>query len=383
MVELNRRVALQREVLYVVVFCLFSLFSSPLRGEGRIKRFDVVELGVSHVKWVYLKFDAEISNIDHGTSDIQIEKTKVGSIARVRSLVPRFDETHVTFITKDGDVHTFHLHYELAPSIIAARIRGSVIEPDDVVVPMRIELSDDRTSHITFPQKVVDMSVGCDSAIVDRVPETDNMVMAKCYPYDKSLFQETSLTIITEDKELYTFDVVYNRVPSVLNFSVDNADRVGAIFSSISVNETESRILGESVIEKGAQISRGVMEGKMVFALQSIFIKGDVVMFHLAVANNSQIDYDVDFIKCYITNRKNIKKQAMQREEIPPLYEYVRNGKREFVNSKGTYHVVLFYKRFTIPDKHDLFFEIFEKNGGRHLQFSITNRDLLNAKVLK
>lgn len=236
---------------------------------------------------------------------------------------------------------------------------------------------------ITFPQKVVDMSVGCDSAIVDRVPETDNMVMAKCYPYDKSLFQETSLTIITEDKELYTFDVVYNRVPSVLNFSVDNADRVGAIFSSISVNETESRILGESVIEKGAQISRGVMEGKMVFALQSIFIKGDVVMFHLAVANNSQIDYDVDFIKCYITNRKNIKKQAMQREEIPPLYEYVRNGKREFVNSKGTYHVVLFYKRFTIPDKHDLFFEIFEKNGGRHLQFSITNRDLLNAKVLK
>lgn len=74
MVELNRRVALQREVLYVVVFCLFSLFSSPLRGEGRIKRFDVVELGVSHVKWVYLKFDAEISNIDHGTSDIQIER---------------------------------------------------------------------------------------------------------------------------------------------------------------------------------------------------------------------------------------------------------------------------------------------------------------------
>lgn len=121
----------------------------------------------------------------------------------------------------------------------------------------------------------------------------------------------------------------------------------------------------------------------MTFALQGIYIKDDVSMFYLAISNNSQIDYDIDFIKCYITNRKNLKKQTMQIDDITPLFEYVQNEKKHFIPANSTYHTVLFFKRFTIPDKHNLFFEIFEKNGGRHLQFIITNRDLLSAKVLK
>ena len=367
--------------LLCAISLLFFLCSSY--GQERIKGFNVIELGVSDVKWVYLKFKSDISNIDHGTDDIQIERTSVSSIARIRSRVPRFVETHITFITKDGELHTFHIHYEQNPGIVAANVRGKTLGEEDVIRPLRVELSDDRTSHITFPHKVVDMSVGCDSAIVDHVPNTDNMVMAKCYPYDTNLFKETSLTIVTEDKNIYAFDVVYKAVPEVLNFSVDDADKKGAVFSVINVNETDMRALGELVISKGNQMNRGIMEGKMIFALQGVFIKDDVTMLHVAIANNSQIDYDIDFIKCYITNRKNLKKQAMQVDDIMPLYEYVQNEKSKFVPANSTYHTVLFFKRFTIPDKHNLFFEVFEKNGGRHLQFTITNHDLLSAKVLK
>lgn len=362
-------------LLLLVCFYAFSL-----HAEERIKEFDVIELGVSHVKWVYLKFNADISNIDHGTSEIEIERTQVLSIARIRSRVVNFRETHATFITKDGEVHTFHLHYELNPRVVAAWVKGATLEADDVIAPMKIELSDDRTSHITFPKKVVDVRVGCDSAMADHVPNADNMVMAKCYPYDLALFNETSLTVLTEDKKIYAFDVTYSRQPQKLNISVDGADKVG---SSIIVNEPEMAKLGETVIGKGAMMNRGVVYGKMVMALQSIYIKDDVVMFHLAVANHSQIDYDIDFVKCYITNRKNLKKQALQYDEIPPLYEYVQGERGSFIPANGIYHLVLFYKRFTIPEKHNLFFELFEKNGGRHLQFSITNRDLLEAKILK
>ncbi|MBR5373272.1 MAG: DUF4138 domain-containing protein [Paludibacteraceae bacterium] len=367
--------------LWYAIFLL--VLSCPLYAQERIKGFDVIELGVSDVKWVYLKFKSDISNIDHGTDDIQIERTSVSSIARIRSRVPRFVETHVTFITKDGEVHTFHVHYEQNPGVVAANVRGKTLGEEDVIRPLKVELSDDRTSHITFPHKVVDMSVGCDSAIIDHVPNTDNMVMAKCYPYDTNLFKETSLTVVTEDKNIYAFDVVYKEVPEVLNFSVDDADKRGTVFSVINVNETDMRTLGELVISKGAQMNRGIMDGKMTFALQGIFIKDDVAMFHLAIANGSQIDYDIDFIKCYITNRKNLKKQAMQIDDITPLYEFVQNDKSLFVPANSTYHTVLFFKRFTIPDKHNLFFEVFEKNGGRHLQFTISNHDLLSAKVLK
>lgn len=367
------------------LLCTISLlfFLCPSYGQERIKGFDVIELGISDVKWVYLKFKSDVSNIDHGTDDILIERTSVPSITRVKSRIPRFVETHITFITKDGEVHTFHIHYEQNPGVVAANVWGKKLREEDVIRPLRVELSDDRTSHITFPHKVVDMSVGCDSAIVDHVPNTDNMVMAKCYPYDTNLFKETSLTVVTEDKNIYAFDVVYKEVPEVLNFSVDDADKKGAVFSVINVNETDMQSLGELVISKGSQLNRGIMEGKMTFALQGIYIKDDVSMFYLAISNNSQIDYDIDFIKCYITNRKNLKKQTMQIDDITPLFEYVQNEKKHFIPANSTYHTVLFFKRFTIPDKHNLFFEIFEKNGGRHLQFIITNRDLLSAKVLK
>lgn len=368
-------------ISWVMLFAFLG-FSSAKESE-RIKRFDVVELGVSNVKWVYLQFKSDVSSLDHGTEEIQIERTNVSSIIRIRSKVPFFDDTHVTIITKDGEVHTFHLRYELSPKIAAARIVGGSMDDVKVISSMKIQLSDDRTSHVTFPKKVVDMSVGCDSAMVDRVPNTDNMVMAKCFPYDTNLFKETSLTVVTEDKSLYAFDVSYNKNPEILNFSVDEADRVGALFSAISVNETDMTKLGESVIAKGAVLNRGVVEGKMTLSLQSIFIKEDVVMFHLAIANNSQIDYDIDFVKCYITNRKGIKKQTLQSEEIPPLYEYVKSDRPAFVPAFSVYRLVLFYKRFTIPEKHDLYFELFEKNGGRHLSFSVSNHDLLNAKVLK
>lgn len=367
------------------LLCTISLlfFLCPSYGQERIKGFDVIELGISDVKWVYLKFKSDVSNIDHGTDDILIERTSVPSITRVKSRIPRFVETHITFITKDGEVHTFHIHYEQNPGVVAANVWGKKLREEDVIRPLRVELSDDRTSHITFPHKVVDMSVGCDSAIVDHVLNTDNMVMAKCYPYDTNLFKETSLTVVTEDKNIYAFDVVYKEVPEVLNFSVDDADKKGAVFSVINVNETDMQSLGELVISKGSQLNRGIMEGKMTFALQGIYIKDDVSMFYLAISNNSQIDYDIDFIKCYITNRKNLKKQTMQIDDITPLFEYVQNEKKHFIPANSTYHTVFFFKRFTIPDKHNLFFEIFEKNGGRHLQFIITNRDLLSAKVLK
>ena len=80
---------------------------------------------------------------------------------------------------------------------------------------------------------------------------------------------------------------------------------------------------------------------------------------------------------------QGLKKQAMQIDDITPLFEYVPNERNLYVPANSTYHTVLFFKRFTIPDKHNLFFEVFEKNGGRHLQFTITNHDLLSAKVLK
>jgi hypothetical protein len=44
---------------------------------------------------------------------------------------------------------------------------------------------------------------------------------------------------------------------------------------------------------------------------------------------------------------------------------------------------VLFFNRFTIPKQRMLYFELFEKNGGRHLLFPVSNKELLKARKLQ
>jgi hypothetical protein len=97
--------------------------------------------------------------------------------------------------------------------------------------------------------------------------------------------------------------------------------------------------------------------------------------------NLSKVDYEVDFIKNYIVNKKTTKKQAYQADEKIPLFVY-EESENQLIPAGESKSVVLFFKRFTIPRKHNMYFELFERNGGRHLKFTLSNKTLLDAKKL-
>jgi hypothetical protein len=44
--------------------------------------------------------------------------------------------------------------------------------------------------------------------------------------------------------------------------------------------------------------------------------------------------------------------------------------------------IVIFFTRFTIPKSRVMCFELFENNGGRHLEFSISNKEILKAQKI-
>ena len=120
----------------------------------------------------------------------------------------------------------------------------------------------------------------------------------------------------------------------------------------------------------------------MTFQLNSIYTDQDIIAFNLHIINNSRIDYGIDFVKAYIRDKKISKKTAMQEDEINPIYAYYTDQEK-VIHGKGDYNVVLFYKKFTIPEKRILFFELFEANGGRHIKFSAPNRSIIKAEVIE
>lgn len=373
-----------RRTILNTIFLLTTLWVQA----SSMTSVSITPLEISDVKWVYLQFLSDVKYADRGTDDIVIEVTAVPSIVRVKSLVPTFDKTSITIITLDGVVHTYSLSYQQNPKSIAYNVGTEGMK---AIESHPIELSHRQTSHIVFPNKTVDVSTGSEKVIVMQAEEIENIVKCRSISEGFDYFKESSLTVITEDGRIYPFIVSYNDTPALVNIQMKtegannadvNATKTEAIFSSLSINEPEMRKLGNIVLKSGSRIHNlGSYRDKMSFSLLGIYVKEDVMMFYLNMDNLSKVDYEIDFIKSYIINKKTTKNQAYQADEKVPLF-VCKLSPNDIISAGGKQSEVFFFKRFTIPRKHSLFFEVFEKNGGRHLKFTVPNKVLLEAKSL-
>ena len=272
----------------------------------------------------FVKFPAAISYADFGTDDIQAEKTALSNIIRIKSAIPNFTETSITVVTADGKLRTFALHYNQTPKYLAIDMKnvGNAITDASAIPPLKIEISDDRTSHIIAPEKkIVDISVGIDSFAAENAENTSNIIKVRqTGPFDS--FEQTSLTLLSENGNLYPFVVTHNENPQELNISIGNSS-ASAIFSESSMNEEDMKKFAEEVLKKGMRISNiGTVQDKMTFCLSSLYIHDNVLMFHLYAHNDTKIDYSIDFIKTYVKNLKTTTSSADQYIEQTPLYVY-------------------------------------------------------------
>lgn len=112
-----------------------------------------------------------------------------------------------------------------------------------------------------------------------------------------------------------------------------------------------------------------------------MYTQDDVFFFPLHLANSSNINYDVDFIKFYIRDKKVAKRTAIQESEVTPVFVY--NASQNTIPGPGNIDQVYALRKFTIPDDKNLVVEMFEKGGGRQLSFVVTNSDILKARKLK
>lgn len=368
-----------RRAVTTTIIAALSLLTA---AANQVRGTNSARLDISDIKWVYLSFASEVNYADMGTDDILIEKTSSKRVIRVKSETVNFDSTTVTVITNDGGVHTFALNYAQDPTALALKVHASQQGGMDTIQSYRIELSEDRTSHIIMPDKVTDIAVGSDLIAAEQAEDITNIVKCKSLGHGFDIYAETSLTVISGG-EVYPFIATYNKNPRMVNVTVGEGSGAGAIFDKTTTNETQMTEIAKKIIRGGATINNiGAIGDKMVFSLRSIHIRGDVMMYQICLANNSLIDYDIDFIKCYIVNKKTTKAETFQIDERTPLYTYQTNPK-ETVPAKGSYCVILFFNKFTIPDKHELYFEVFEKDGGRHMKFTVPHKELLKAKNIK
>ncbi|WP_461096006.1 conjugative transposon protein TraN [Spirosoma luteolum] len=266
-------------------------------------------------------------------------------------------------------------------------------------------ISERKTTHIIFPSKIKEFDAGTDYVLA-QIPETvTNVLRVKANPKATVFCQadsgkETNMTVITEDGEFFSFLIRYQEEPEILNINMANnvtaddyssralgINRANAITFVQSVPATDGLPFAEAdllshcerVLERKPFMRNiGASSMRLTNLLTGIYVADKVMYLQFNLRNDSQLDYEVDFVKFYVRDKEKLKRMAAQEVEMKPYGRYPAEHK--LLRAKTEQSMVYALPMTTLTEDKVLDVELYEKQGGRHLRFQVEADVLLLAK---
>ena len=255
------------------------------------------------------------------------------------------------------------------------------------IVPYKLEVTFNKTSNLVFPASITSIDRGSTDIMVEKAVGVENILRVKA---ETKIFEETNLSVITNDGKLYSFLVSFNSNPPYLNVNVDNIaattmngsqEKENGVTNAKMMSEAALKTYSEKAVLQSSNIhSVYDQSSRMRLALTGFYVKGNTMFCRIEFENDSPINYDIEQLRFYIRDKKQSKRTAHQEIEIDPLY--IRgDSSRILGNAKNI--LIIAVPKFTIPDGKYMAIEIIERNGGRHLNLKVKNRHVVHAKLLK
>lgn len=265
------------------------------------------------------------------------------------------------------------------------------ISYDRIIPAYALEVTYDKTVHVIFPAPVEYVDLGSGNIIAGLAENAVNVVRVKAAV--EGFETETNLAVITADGSYYSFNVRYSATPGKMNVEMKDfmhdGEAVNRPHNALDIYLAE---LGSESPKLVNLINRTIHKSDrrhikhigskrfgIQYLLKGIYTHNGILYLHTSIRNESNVPFDVDFIRIKIVDKKVAKRTAIQETVIYPLraYNYVTR-----VRGKKTERTVLTIEKITIPDDKQLVVELFEKNGGRHQEFVIENSDVVRARVI-
>lgn len=260
-------------------------------------------------------------------------------------------------------------------TIFKAQAQTSTTWQTKAIEPYHVSVAFSKTTNIIFPYSIVSVDIGSRDVLAQKAKGVENILQIKAA---KDSFPQTNITIITTDGKLTSFLVDYAEQPSILNLSLAGLPTKQAIaIPSESINQEQMEYYA-SIATESKEKARGIKDKTfgIQFKLNGIFIHDDVMLLRFNIANETNINYDIDQLRLYIRDQKKSKRTATQEIEISPVLVQSNIGK---VAGKSDSTIVFIVPKFTIPDKKYLAVQLMEKNGGRHLELHVKNKKIVKA----
>jgi conjugative transposon TraN protein len=245
------------------------------------------------------------------------------------------------------------------------------------VNPTTIDITYSKTSNVVFPSAITTVDRGSRDVLVQKAKGVENVLLIKA---GRRNFNQTNLTVITSDGKLHSLLINYTNEPTTLQWKI-GSETPAIIFSETYGKATLHRHAGSILEKENRKSMLKRRSGKVSLGLNAIYVDRKVMYYHLTLANESNIDYDVESLRFYVRDKMKSKRTASQEIELSPLF-VLEDVKRSGVPGQATIASVFALEKVTIPDSKRFYIEMMEKNGGRHLKLSLKNRNLVRAAAV-
>ena len=246
-----------------------------------------------------------------------------------------------------------------------------------------LEVTYNKTVSVCFPAVITSVDRGSRDVMAQKVKGVENVLQLKAA---RENFPETNLTVITADGTIHQFTVNYAEEPNLLivdtkGIDQDRKPEDRSLIFQTAMTESDFEDYATQIVSAKKTV-RFISEQnyKVSISLNGVYIKDNVIFYHFRLKNKSHINYDVDFLRFYVQDKTKVKRTASQEINMEPIYSF---GNTQSIIGKSSEEVVFALQKFTIPDAKRLMIEVYEKNGGRHLNLAIKNKTIVNARLVE
>ena len=274
------------------------------------------------------------------------------------------------------------MKYLILIAALCAALSANAQQTDSItskaVLPSyHLDITWHKTTLLIFPAGIQSADRGDKYVLAEKVKGVDNVLKVKA---GQKGFEPSNLHIITQDGNVYDFNVSYADQPAYQTIDLRKQPPfAAAVFKGVSLNGKQLEDYA-GVVTGSYPFLSGVHYRKhgIAFTLDAIYIKDDVLFFRYKLKNTTAIRYDTGSLRFYIRDKDKAKRTAEQDKEIEPLYVQ-RDGTAE--NDNGETIVVAFPK-FTVAENKNFVTELMEQNGDRNPSCKLDQDRLLKAKPL-
>jgi conjugative transposon TraN protein len=356
-----------------MIHFLFNVIGTVLMYVVLLLHADTI-FYINHTQQLALQFPAEIKYVDVGSATIEVHQLSDARSLTLRARQENCANSTLSVVTANGKYYLYTLAYAQELPFLGYQIdKGPLPSPF-------VGIGQAKTTHFIAPYPIADWSVAPDTILSAYADGIRNMVRVKATDVTK---RESSITLLGSQGRLFSYRLVYADSLPELSVQVSDSTSAEVIFQTNPMDtQLLQKLADKALLSKPTNNHIGVVEHRMQFSLAAIYSYKDWLLLRLAIQNRNDIDYDIDFIKVYITDKKGSKHTALQETEVTPFYVHGSDGIVSLLPARGQQDRILFFNRFTLPKQRILRIELFEKNGGRHLLFSVSHKELLRAKAL-